>query len=77
MKYPMLWEAEDRNMDRYAPEINAYVNIVLSIIYRLGGNRSITFSSFSPEVCILLTLKQQEVSIFLFWTAASILFLRL
>ena len=56
----MLWEAEDRNMDRYAPEINTYVNKVLEIIYRLGGNRSITFSSFSPEVCILLTLKQQD-----------------
>ena len=60
MKYPMLWEAEDRNMDRYAPEINTYVDIILEIIYRLGGGRSITFSSFSPEVCILLSLKQQD-----------------
>ncbi|KAL9038736.1 MAG: hypothetical protein Q9214_005163 [Letrouitia sp. 1 TL-2023] len=60
MKYPMLWEAEDRNMDYFAPEINAYVNIVLSTINRLAGKRSITFSSFSPEVCILLTLKQRD-----------------
>ena len=60
MKYPMLWEAEDRNMDRYAPEINTYVNLVLEVIYRLAGKRSITFSSFSPEVCILLSIKQQD-----------------
>ena len=72
MKYPMLWEAEDRNMDRYAPEINTYVNIVLEIIYRLGGNRSITFSSFSPEVCILLTLKQQDYPVLFLSKAGSV-----
>ncbi|KAL8673148.1 MAG: hypothetical protein Q9168_002412 [Polycauliona sp. 1 TL-2023] len=60
MKYPMLWEAEDRHMDYFATEINAYVDIVLSTIDRLAGKRSITFSSFSPEVCILLTLKQRD-----------------
>ena len=56
----MLWESEDRNMDTYAPEMNTYLGIVLDKIYRLGGKRSTTFSSFSPEVCILLFLKQQE-----------------
>ena len=59
-------------MDRYAPEINTYVNIVLEIIYRLGGNRSITFSSFSPEVCILLTLKQQDYPVLFLSKAGSI-----
>ncbi|KAL8830339.1 MAG: hypothetical protein Q9170_005775 [Blastenia crenularia] len=72
MKYPMLWEAEDRNMDCFAPEINAYVDIVLSTIDRLAGKRSITFSSFSPEVCILLTLKQRDYPILFLSKAGSI-----
>ncbi|KAL8997511.1 MAG: hypothetical protein Q9169_003206 [Polycauliona sp. 2 TL-2023] len=62
MKYPMLWEAEDRHMEYFATEINAYVNVVLSTIDRLAGRRSITFSSFSPEVCILLTLRPTGLS---------------
>ena len=72
MKYPMLWEAEDRNMDLYAPEINKYVDIALSTIYRHGGKRSITFSSFSPEVCILLSLKQQDYPVLFLSKAGSI-----
>ena len=59
-------------MDRYAPETNTYVNIVLEIIYRLGGNRSITFSSFSPEVCILLSLKQQDYPVLFLSKAGSV-----
>ncbi|KAL8744154.1 MAG: hypothetical protein Q9190_003571 [Brigantiaea leucoxantha] len=72
MKYPMLWEAEDRNMDHFAPEINAYVDIVLSTINRLAGKRSITFSSFSPEVCILLALKQWDYPILFLSKADSV-----
>lgn len=72
MKYPMLWEAEDRNMDYFAPEINAYVDIVLSTIDRLAGKRSITFSSFSPEVCILLTLKQRDYPVLFLSKAGSV-----
>ncbi|KAI4213889.1 MAG: hypothetical protein LQ351_003584 [Letrouitia transgressa] len=72
MKYPMLWEAEDRNMDLFAPEINAYVDTVLSTIDRLAGKRSITFSSFSPEVCILLSLKQQDYPVLFLSKAGSV-----
>lgn len=72
MKYPMLWEAEDRNMDHFALEINAYVNIVLSVINRLAGKRSITFSSFSPEVSILLSLKQRDYPVLFLSKAGSI-----
>ena len=72
MKYPMLWEAEDRNMDRYAPEINTYVDLVLGVIYRLAGNRSITFSSFSPEVCIVLSIKQHDYPVLFLSKAGSV-----
>ncbi|KAL8803823.1 MAG: hypothetical protein Q9182_002955 [Xanthomendoza sp. 2 TL-2023] len=72
MKYPMLWEAEDRNMDYFALELNLFVDTVLNMIYRLGGNRSITFSSFSPEICILLALKQQAYPILFISKAGSV-----
>ena len=72
MKYPMLWEAEDRNMETYGPEINTYVNLVLDKIYHLGGKRSITFSSFSPEVCLALAIKQQDYPILFLSKSGSI-----
>ena len=56
----MLWEAEDRNMETYAFELNSYVDEILRIVFNLKGERNITFSSFSPEICILLSLKQKE-----------------
>lgn len=59
IKYPMLWEAEDRGMEPYAIEINFFVNKILAIIFDLRGRRNITLSSFSPEICILLACKQK------------------
>lgn len=72
LEYPMLWEAEDRSMEISAPEINRFVDIVLSTGYKYGGNRSITFSSFSPEICILLTIKQQQYPILFINKAGSV-----
>ncbi|KAL8730165.1 MAG: hypothetical protein Q9166_004248 [cf. Caloplaca sp. 2 TL-2023] len=72
LKYPMLWEAEDRSMDFFAMELNLFVDTILKLIYRLGGKRSITFSSFSPEVCILLSIKQQDYPILFISKAGSV-----
>ena len=72
MKYPMLWEAEDRNMETYGPELNTYVDHVLEKIYRLGGKRSIAFSSFSPEVCIALSIKQRDYPVLFLSKSGSI-----
>ncbi|MCJ1308974.1 Glycerophosphocholine phosphodiesterase [Agyrium rufum] len=72
MKYPMLWEAEDRHMDPFAPEINTYIDLVLDQIYRLAGERSITFSSFSPEVCIALSIKQQHYPVLFLSKSGSV-----
>ena len=54
----MLFEAHDWNMDTYALEVNHVVDTVLQVVYRLAGERTIFFSSFSPEICILLSRKQ-------------------
>lgn len=58
LEYPMLFEADDWKMDTYAIELNTFVDTILDKIYQLGANRAIIFSSFSPEICILLSVKQ-------------------
>ncbi|KAL8866928.1 MAG: hypothetical protein Q9174_005992, partial [Haloplaca sp. 1 TL-2023] len=71
-EYPMLWETEDRNMDPYALELNLFVDTILTMVYRLGGNRNITFSSFCPEICISLALKQSHYPILFISKAGSV-----
>lgn len=71
-EYPMLWEAEDRDMEPYAIEANRFVDIVLDKIYRHGGKRNITFSSFSPEMCIILSRKQHDYPILFISKSGSI-----
>ncbi|MCJ1426861.1 Glycerophosphocholine phosphodiesterase [Sticta canariensis] len=72
IKYPMLWEAEDRNMEFFAIELNFYVDTILAMIFRHCGDRNITLSSFSPEVCIALACKQQAFPILLISKAGSV-----
>ena len=72
IKYPMLWEAEDRGMEPYAMELNFYVDTILSMLFRLCGNRNITLSSFSPEICILLACKQETFPILFINKAGSV-----
>lgn len=59
-EYPMLWEAEDWKMDLYGVELNKFVDATLDKVYTLGGRRNIIFTSFSPELCILLAHKQNQ-----------------
>lgn len=72
IKYPMLWEAEDRGMEYSAIEINLFVDTILAVIFRLCGNRNITLSSFSPEICILLACKQRTFPILFINKAGSV-----
>ncbi|VUC36646.1 unnamed protein product [Clonostachys rosea] len=59
LKYPMLYEAADFQMDTYATEINLFLDTILSVTYARAGNRRIIFTSFSPEICMVLAVKQQ------------------
>ena len=72
IKYPMLWEAEDRDIEPYAFEPNIFVDTILSMIFRLCGDRNITLSSFSPEICILLACKQTTFPILFINKAGSV-----
>lgn len=70
MKYPMLHETEEQEMDSYAVELNSFCDTVLSKVYDLAGNRHIIFSSFNPDVCLCLSFKQPSIPI-LFLTNAG------
>ncbi|KAI9154821.1 Glycerophosphodiester phosphodiesterase GDE1 [Paramyrothecium foliicola] len=59
LKYSMLYEAADFQMDNYATEINHFLDAILSVTYAYASNRRIIFSSFSPEICMVLAVKQQ------------------
>lgn len=71
MKYPMLHESEEHDMDAYAVELNSFVDTVLTKVYDLGKKRKMIFSSFNPDICLLLSFKQPSIPI-LFLTDAGI-----
>src|SRR5690606_36380754 len=58
MKYPMLHESEEHEMETTAVEINQFCDTVLSMVYEMAGDRHILFSSFNPDICLCLSIKQ-------------------
>lgn len=70
MKYPMLHESEEQEMDTYAVELNSFVDTVLNKVYDFGNKRNIIFSSFNPDICLLLSFKQPSIPV-LFLTDAG------
>ncbi|KAH8816340.1 Glycerophosphoryl diester phosphodiesterase family-domain-containing protein [Xylogone sp. PMI_703] len=71
MKYPMLFESEEHEMDTYAVELNSFVDTVLTKVYDLGKKRKIIFSSFNPDICLLLSFKQPNIPILFLTDAGS------
>lgn len=70
MKYPMLHESEEEEMDQYAVELNTFVDTVLQVVYDHSNQRRIVFSSFNPDVCLMLSFKQPSIPV-LFLTDAG------
>lgn len=62
-EYPMLFESEEHDMDTYAVELNSFVDTVLTKVYDLGTGRNMIFSSFNPDICLLLSFKQPSIPI--------------
>lgn len=71
MKYPMLFESEEHEMDTYAVELNSFVDTVLTKVYDLGNKRNIIFSSFNPDICLLLSFKQPSIPVLFLTDAGS------
>lgn len=64
MKYPMLHESEEHDMDAYAVELNSFCDTVLAKVYDLrDASRHIIFSSFNPDICLCLSFKQPNFPI--------------
>ncbi|KAF5859617.1 Glycerophosphocholine phosphodiesterase [Aspergillus alliaceus] len=63
LKYPMLHESEEEEMDTYAVELNSFVDTVLTKTYELGQGRNMIFSSFNPDICLLLSFKQPSIPV--------------
>lgn len=63
LKYPMLHESEEHEMDTYAVELNSFCDTVLSKVYDLAGERHIIFSSFNPDICLCMSYKQPSIPI--------------
>ncbi|KAJ8129714.1 hypothetical protein O1611_g3914 [Lasiodiplodia mahajangana] len=59
IKYPRLHEANDAGVAPIALEINLFVDTVLEQIHQFADQRPIILSSFTPEICILLSIKQK------------------
>lgn len=71
MKYPMLFESEEQGMDNYAVELNSFVDTVLAKVYDLGKGRNIIFSSFHPDICLMLSFKQPSIPVLFLTDAGS------
>ena len=71
MKYPMLHESEEHEMEATVVEINQFCETVLSMVYELSGNRPILLSSFNPDICLCLSFKQPTFPV-MFLTDAGI-----
>lgn len=59
----MLHESEEEEMDTYAVELNSFVDTVLTKVYDLGTGRDVLFSSFNPDICLLLSFKQPSIPV--------------
>lgn len=70
-EYPSLYESEEEEMDTYAVELNSFVDTVLEKVYDLGEGRNMIFSSFNPDICLLLLFKQPSIPVLFLTDAGS------
>lgn len=70
-EYPMLYESEQEEMDTYAVELNSFVDTVLNKVYEQPHGRNMIFSSFNPDVCLLLSFKQPSIPVLFLTDAGS------
>jgi len=59
VKYPMCFANGDHECEKFF-DINMYVDRILDVLAKHAKDRRIVFSSFSPDACILIKLKQNR-----------------
>lgn len=71
-EYPRLHEATDAGLAPVAIELNTFVDVALEAIHQHGRNRPIMLSSFTPEICMLLSIKQKAYPVFFITNAGKV-----
>ncbi|CAI2163526.1 15600_t:CDS:10 [Funneliformis geosporum] len=64
VKYPMIDEAEADDLPSYHTELNLFVDTILQCVYDNAQDRNIIFSSFHPDICLMLAFKQPNYPVF-------------
>src|SRR2546430_8525876 len=61
----MVDEAEDDGLPAYHTELNLFVDTILKCVYHHAQqDRNIIFSSFHPDICLMLAFKQPNYPVF-------------
>jgi glycerophosphodiester phosphodiesterase len=69
-EYPRIHEAIEAGIAPVSIDINLFVDTILDTVAHFGGGRSIVLSSFTPDICIMLAVKQKSYPV-LFITNAG------
>ncbi|KAG8419420.1 hypothetical protein J3458_004288 [Metarhizium acridum] len=72
IKYPRLHEAAEAGVAPVAININDFIDVALTAVRKFGGKRQIILSSFTPEVCILLSVKQSAYPVMFITNAGKV-----
>ncbi|KID99698.1 Glycerophosphoryl diester phosphodiesterase, partial [Metarhizium majus ARSEF 297] len=72
IKYPRLHEAAEAGIAPVAININDFIDVALTTVRKFGGKRRIVLSSFTPEVCILLSVKQSAYPVMFITNAGKV-----
>ncbi|KAJ5433324.1 uncharacterized protein N7458_012480 [Penicillium daleae] len=71
-EYPRLHEAIEAGLAPVALEINEFVDRILDQIFQNARGRKIILSSFTPEICILLAIKQKRYPVMFITNAGKL-----
>lgn len=71
LKYPMLDESQLDDIGQIAPEMNHFCDTILSLVYDKYEGRNVIFSSFHPDICMMMTMKQPSFPV-LFLTESGV-----
>ncbi|KAF2076378.1 hypothetical protein CYY_002335 [Polysphondylium violaceum] len=62
IKYPS--QEKEQELSLHTLDRNRYVDIILKVVFEHAGDRSVMFSSFDPDICIICSLKQPKYPVF-------------
>lgn len=71
LKYPMLDESQIDDIGQIAPEMNHFLDTILELVYNKYQGRNVIFSSFHPDICMMMTMKQPSFPV-LFLTESGV-----